>query len=213
MAAADEIPEQLHVVESFANSIDYDTDQDDLESVERFGRWLGDHGFLGVRPTEEERAFAIGVREALREELMAHHDREAAVDARRRLDDYAAHIPLRASFGPGPATFVAAAGGVYGMLGEVLAAVVIAEREGRWERLKLCREDTCQVVFFDHSKNRSKTWCSMQVCGNRSKTRSYRGRRREVPVPPLPPAPPSPPAPPGPPAPSASQASSAPRLP
>lgn len=188
MAVAEEIPEQLHLVQSFADSIDYDTDQDDLESAERFGRWLGDHGFPGVRPTDDEMALAIGVREALREELMTHHDREAAEDARRRLDDHAAHIPLRASFGPGPATFVAAADGVLGMLGEVLAAMVVAEREGRWHRLKLCREDTCQVVFYDYSKNRSKTWCSMQVCGNRSKTRSYRGRRREVPVPPAPPS-------------------------
>ncbi len=179
MAVADEIPEQLHLVESFASSIDHDTDQDDLESPERFGRWLADHGFPDVRPTAEDLAFAVGVRDALRDELMAHHDRDVAADARQRLDDYAARIPLRASFGAGAATFVPATGGMYAMLGEVLAAMVIAEREGRWHRLKLCREDTCQVVFFDHSKNRSKTWCSMQVCGNRSKTRSYRGRRRE----------------------------------
>ncbi|MGZ8667616.1 MAG: CGNR zinc finger domain-containing protein, partial [Solirubrobacterales bacterium] len=28
------------------------------------------------------------------------------------------------------------------------------------------------------SRNRSRTWCSMEVCGNRAKTRSYRHRRR-----------------------------------
>jgi predicted RNA-binding Zn ribbon-like protein len=60
----------------------------------------------------------------------------------------------------------------------VLAAMVIAEREGSWHRLKICREDTCQWVFFDRSKNQSKTWCSMRVCGNRNKTRSYRSRQR-----------------------------------
>ena len=106
MTAADEVPEQLHLVESFANSIDHDSDQDDLESPERFGRWLADHGYPGVRPTADDLAFAHGVREALRDELMAHHDRDVAAGARRRLDDYAAHIPLRASFGAGPATVV-----------------------------------------------------------------------------------------------------------
>ncbi len=181
MAAADEVPGDLHLVESFANSIDHDTDQDDLESPERFGRWLADHGYPDA-PTADDLAFAVGLRGALRDELMAHHDAATSADARRRLHEYAAHLPLRASFGAGPATFVAGGEGMRKMLGEVLAAMVIAEREGRWHRLKLCREDTCQVVFFDHSKNRSKTWCSMQVCGNRNKTRSYRGRRRDAPA-------------------------------
>ena len=183
VAAADEIPEQLHLVESFANSIDHDSDQDDLESPERFGRWLGDHGFPGVQPTADDLAFARGLRSALRDELMAHHDGAADPDARRRLDEHARRIPLRASFAGVPATFVPAGDGMHAMLGGVLAAMVIAEREGRWHRLKLCREDTCQVVFFDHSKNRSKTWCSMEVCGNRNKTRSYRGRQRRTAAP------------------------------
>jgi predicted RNA-binding Zn ribbon-like protein len=181
VAAADDVPEQLHLVESFANSIDYDTDQDDLESPERFGRWLADHGFPGIRPTADDLAFAVGMRGALRDELMAHHDGTRSADARARMDGYAARIPLRASFGAGPATLEPAGEGLAAMLGQVLAAMVIAEREGSWHRLKLCREDTCQVVFFDHSKNQSKTWCSMQVCGNRNKTRSYRGRRRDQP--------------------------------
>ncbi|MFI7544479.1 CGNR zinc finger domain-containing protein [Actinoplanes sp. NPDC049599] len=35
----------------------------------------------------------------------------------------------------------------------------------------------CRSVFYDRSKNGSKTWCSMEVCGNRNKTRSYRRRQ------------------------------------
>jgi predicted RNA-binding Zn ribbon-like protein len=85
---------------------------------------------------------------------------------------------LRAAFGAGPATLEPAGTGAGVMLGRVLAAMVLAEREGTWERVKICREDTCQVAFFDRSKNHSKTWCSMGVCGNRNKTRSYRSRRR-----------------------------------
>jgi predicted RNA-binding Zn ribbon-like protein len=33
------------------------------------------------------------------------------------------------------------------------------------------------VAFYDRSKNSSRTWCSMSSCGNRAKTRAYRGRR------------------------------------
>jgi len=39
-----------------------------------------------------------------------------------------------------------------------------------------CRN--CHWSFYDYSPNRSATWCSMQLCGNRKKTRDYRRRRR-----------------------------------
>jgi predicted RNA-binding Zn ribbon-like protein len=46
---------------------------------------------------------------------------------------------------------------------------------GNWPRLKGCRQ--CGYVFFDASKNRSATWCSMSICGNRSKNRAYYRRQ------------------------------------
>jgi predicted RNA-binding Zn ribbon-like protein len=50
---------------------------------------------------------------------------------------------------------------------------------GTWERLKACAlHDTCEWAFYDWSKNRSGTWCDMKVCGNRSKARAYRERKR-----------------------------------
>jgi predicted RNA-binding Zn ribbon-like protein len=48
--------------------------------------------------------------------------------------------------------------------------------DGTWPRLKACRN--CCWSFYDYSPNRSATWCSMQLCGNRKKTRAYRSRRR-----------------------------------
>ena len=96
---AGDIPEQLHLVESFANSVDVDTAQDDLDSPARFGRWLAAHGFPGVEPGDHELALAVGMRDALRDELIAHHEQLASGEARARLDGYAEQIPLRASFG------------------------------------------------------------------------------------------------------------------
>ncbi|HEV2869799.1 MAG TPA: CGNR zinc finger domain-containing protein, partial [Actinomycetota bacterium] len=32
--------------------------------------------------------------------------------------------------------------------------------------------------FYDHSTNRSGTWCTMSVCGNRRKARAYRRRHQ-----------------------------------
>ena len=61
---------------------------------------------------------------------------------------------------------------------DVLAGVAEARAVGTWERLKACSLSSCQWAFYDRSKNRSGRWCSMQTCGNRTKTRSYRSRRR-----------------------------------
>ena len=175
---SEDFPEPLRIVRSFADSVDVETAQDDLDSPTRFGRWLVAHGFDHPAPTEEERLLALGIRDALREELMAHHGDGDARTARARLDAYARMVPLRAVFGEGAAALAPAGSGAAAMLGTVLAAIVLAEHEGTWERVKICREETCQVAFYDRSKNHSKTWCSMGVCGNRNKTRSYRDRRR-----------------------------------
>ena len=51
-----------------------------------------------------------------------------------------------------------------------------ADAHGRWTRLKLCPADDCLVPFYDRSKNRSRRWCDVAVCGNREKTRTYRSR-------------------------------------
>ncbi len=178
--AAFEGPGSLQVVESFANSVDVETGADDFDSTARFGAWLAAHGFPGAEPSAAELELARGVREALRAELTAHHpgaDATDAPDARTRLDALAARIPLRAGFGASPATVRPAADGALGLLGAVLAAVVLAERDGTWHRLKLCPADDCRWVYYDRSRNTSKAWCSMDGCGNRAKTRAYRGRR------------------------------------
>ena len=60
-------------------------------------------------------------------------------------------------------------------LGRIVAAAVTAMLDGTWPRLKVCRN--CDWSFYDYSKNRSASWCSMQICGNRLKTRAYRRRR------------------------------------
>ncbi|AYY15577.1 CGNR zinc finger domain-containing protein [Actinobacteria bacterium YIM 96077] len=80
----------------------------------------------------------------------------------------------------GDATVRPAGVGVSRFLAEVLGATVLASISGEWRRLKLCSAPECEVVYYDGSKNRSKRWCSMRICGNRSKTRSYYRRSTGV---------------------------------
>lgn len=66
----------------------------------------------------------------------------------------------------------------------VLVLVVQALAGNQWVRLKSCPD--CRNVFYDHSRNHSRTWCSMyaetsdgRACGSIAKVRAYRDRKRE----------------------------------
>lgn len=171
-----DVPAALWLLESYLSSVDVETGKDDLSSVPRMRRWLTDHNreAAGRSANAEELALARDIRAELREMLRGNCSGDSLTSP--RLDELAARVPLRARFTRPDVELDAAGEGVIGVLGEVLAAVVVAGREGSWHRLKLCREATCQVVFYDRSKNASRCWCSMQVCGNRTKTRAYRRR-------------------------------------
>jgi predicted RNA-binding Zn ribbon-like protein len=44
--------------------------------------------------------------------------------------------------------------------------------------IRECSEPSCRWLFLDHSKNHSRRWCSMNICGNRSKVKRFRYRLR-----------------------------------
>jgi predicted RNA-binding Zn ribbon-like protein len=69
--------------------------------------------------------------------------------------------------------------GVDGAVATLLGILHEAQLAGHWSRLKGCRQ--CGYAFFDRSKNRSAAWCSMSICGNRTKNRAYYRRRRSSP--------------------------------
>jgi predicted RNA-binding Zn ribbon-like protein len=45
------------------------------------------------------------------------------------------------------------------------------------ERVRACDVPTCRWLFLDTSKNHSRRWCNMKVCGNRMKARRFQERR------------------------------------
>jgi predicted RNA-binding Zn ribbon-like protein len=44
-------------------------------------------------------------------------------------------------------------------------------------RIRNCDRDGCSLLFIDRSRPGRRRWCSMERCGNRSKTARYRSRR------------------------------------
>ena len=60
---------------------------------------------------------------------------------------------------------------------EQFSRVFESQTAGEWKRLKSCPGPHCGWLFYDSSRNASSKWCSMSICGNRTKTVAYRRRR------------------------------------
>jgi predicted RNA-binding Zn ribbon-like protein len=41
-----------------------------------------------------------------------------------------------------------------------------------------CQRDSCRWLFLDSSRNHSRRWCDMRVCGNRVKAQRFQAKRR-----------------------------------
>jgi predicted RNA-binding Zn ribbon-like protein len=48
----------------------------------------------------------------------------------------------------------------------------------RLPRVRVCGGERCHWLFLDETKNRSRRWCDMAVCGNRAKARRHYDRSR-----------------------------------
>ncbi len=47
-----------------------------------------------------------------------------------------------------------------------------------WKRVSICQN--CRWLFLDRSRNASRLWCDMSVCGNRHKARRHYERRKQA---------------------------------
>jgi predicted RNA-binding Zn ribbon-like protein len=45
-------------------------------------------------------------------------------------------------------------------------------------RIRNCANPSCSLMFIDHSRPGRRRWCSMDTCGNKTKTARYRRRTR-----------------------------------
>lgn len=165
----------------FVNTLDVESGADALTGPATPAAWLAERGLVpaGTDGTPQDLALAIALREGLRAAMLGHHG-PAPADLPEDLDDMLAALPLRLSFSGTSRPVLAPLDdhGVTAGLARIAAAVMDTVADGTWTRLKVCQEGTCRWAFLDTSRNRSRAWCSMRVCGNRTKTRAYRARHR-----------------------------------
>ena len=171
-------PGHLRLVQMLVNTVNVESGQDALSTAEGLGFWLGRVGFdAGGSPDDADARRARELREAVRVLLMANAGEAGPAAAKPALERAARAARLTLVLAPdGGLMLEPQSAGVDGCLGTILAAAHAAVLDGTWPRLKVCRE--CSWAFYDRSKNRAGSWCSMDICGNRLKTRAYRVRRR-----------------------------------
>jgi predicted RNA-binding Zn ribbon-like protein len=178
-------PGPLALVQDFVNTRNYLHGGDLLGEAEQATRSLTARGLLqeGESIGESERRRLVSLREALRGLLLVHSGAAEpgpdAEDLNSLVTPTALGVRFRADGHPAlePAAEDSAAERVVARL---LAEVIWAEAQGKWERLKSCRNEGCRWAFYDTSKNRSGRWCNMDVCGARHKMRTYRKRKSET---------------------------------
>ncbi len=174
-------PMPLLKVQSFINTLDLGAGTDLLRDPQAARAWLGSAGLIeeGTELSDGQLSAARETREALR--ALAALNGEGP-----ELSEEQLAALQRAARSRRPAVEVAADGSVSltapehgdladGLL-ELLLTVRDAQADGTWARLRVCANPDCEWAFYDRSRNRQGSWCSMATCGNRLKNRRFRAR-------------------------------------
>ncbi len=173
-------PGRLAYVQAFLNTF-WDLGRDGggelWSSPAAYGAWLRARHFAGdAADADLERA--IELREALRGLCLANHDAGEAPAALVVLDRVARAVAPAAALTPSLRTgaLEPAGDGPDAACALALAIVFAARADGSFARLKACPHAHCGWAFYDGSRNRSGQWCSMRICGNRTKGEAFRRR-------------------------------------
>lgn len=164
---------------AFVNTREIEEGSDELGDPERLRDWVEEQtGEYLPAPDEEAHARALALREALRAFLRANNGGEADDRQLSALREAAERSRYRTALGgDGRVTLIPARADLSGFEARLLLAIECLQAQGAWPRLKACTDEGCQWAFFDATRNRSRTWCSMEECGNKEKTRRYRARK------------------------------------
>lgn len=175
-AAADEAT----LLVDFVNTRDLEEETDSVADPEQLVEWIAEStGEYAPAADEASHARVLALRESLRALLRANTGMEVEGNELTPLREAAERSRYRATLSAdGHLALAPARSDLTGFEARLLLALERIQSHGAGARLKACTDDGCQWAFFDATRNRSRTWCSMEECGNRQKTRRYRARKQ-----------------------------------
>ncbi|MCB8905291.1 MULTISPECIES: CGNR zinc finger domain-containing protein [unclassified Streptomyces] len=150
--------------------------QDLLAGVEGLTVWLAANGL-----DERFTADATTLRHTLtaRDALAALVDRPGDPAATARVDFVLGHGRIRATLtAEGPGERPEFADPAWGP-GWTAARDYLDLLRTAPDRIRACAHEACILHFFDTSRNGTRRWCSMAVCGNRAKASRHYARTKE----------------------------------
>jgi predicted RNA-binding Zn ribbon-like protein len=187
------VPDELANLYDFANSLDVrhftlhgvqHLQSDELKGPRELGAWMSQRGLLlsGAKITPPMFDTALQLRASVRTYLeIDPAERRRAGDAVRSLNKAMRLLPLVAEArNDGVMALRAGRDDALAGLSVVVAEMYDGSVRGTLDRLKMCAAEECRRVFFDRSKPATRRWCMSTLCGNRTKTRTYRARQREA---------------------------------
>lgn len=174
-------PPPLDLVQDFVNTEIALWAVDDIATPEGLAEWWQARGLVAPGRTVSADSFvrARALRDVLRRLASSNAKAEPPDDeVLREFAALAAEARLRFELSEaGDVRLAPADSDADGALATIIVRVYEAQATGSWKRLKSCPGPHCGWLFFDGSRNGSSRWCSMSICGNRTKTAAYRRRR------------------------------------
>lgn len=172
-------PGPLALLQAFVNTNDREGGRDALGSPESLRAWLSARAEMAVAEISSDQfGRAIALREALRGLAIGNAGGRSDGRALATVNAEAERTSLSIRFTADGIELSSEGGGFDRFIADLLAALAQAMTDRSWVRLKACRRDACQWVFFDRSPNESAAWCDMRICGSREKAKAYYRRRR-----------------------------------
>jgi predicted RNA-binding Zn ribbon-like protein len=170
---------EIDLLVDFVNTYDLEEETDAIADPDMLRGWIAEQAGEHLPDLDESEAQRLlELRESLRALLRANNGGEAGEGETQALREAAERSRYRLSFGEeGRLSLAPARADLGGFESRLLLAIERLQCEDAWPRLKACTDDGCQWAFYDATRNRSRTWCSMDVCGNREKTKRYRQRK------------------------------------
>jgi len=170
---------EVDLLVDFVNTHDLEEESDAIADPGQLSAWVEERtGELIGSLDGEDVARVHGLRESLRALLRTHNGERVDAHRLEPLREAAERSRYRTTFSAtGELEIAPARSDLTGFEARLLLAIERLQSQGAWPRLKACTDEGCQWAFYDTTRNRSRTWCSMEECGNREKTRRYRERK------------------------------------
>lgn len=160
----------------FVNTNEPQIAQDRLRDPEQTRNWLAAEGFESSEEfSHDDWAAIIAFREGIRAGAAANNGYDLDPDAVAALHHAIGRLGFTVRAGADAHLEVAATTTAGRALAPLAGALMTAQADGSWTRVKACARDTCRWLFYDTTRNRSRTWCTSTTCGSREKAkRAYR---------------------------------------